>query len=226
MDRHVMLWDLRTAKCVKAYLRHEGAVTSSDVNWELNQAITTSCDWTVAHWDLLTGEITRRLTEHCGSVWCCNVDWVGQRMVSGAGPGDNDILLFDLFDGFCEVKLHGHDGSVWQVFVDWELAHRAKREMQEALKVDRDDYEDEDEEEQPKEASVEVPPEPTPLGGTVIEESIAEGGHEEPVEGQMDGEETVESPVAPVLPSNGAARRGSQSTVPSADWAKRGGRPA
>merc|ERR1719394_1742575 len=131
MDRHVMLWDLRTGNCECAMLRHEGYVTCVSVDWmDTQRAITTSCDRTICLWDLReTSDVTMRLTEHSGSVWCVDVDWPGNRMVTGAGPGDNAVRLWDLTDGFCVNEIDGHDGSIWNVFVDWEVAHKAKREL-------------------------------------------------------------------------------------------------
>lgn len=70
-----------------------------------------------------------RYNEHPGSVWCMDVDWAGRRMVSGAGPGDNCIRVWDFSDGFCAQEIFGHEGSVWGVSADWATAHRAVAEV-------------------------------------------------------------------------------------------------
>jgi len=49
-------------------------------------------------------------------------------MVTGSGPGDNSIFLWDFSDAFLEKEMHGHDGSVWALKVDWESAHKAVEE--------------------------------------------------------------------------------------------------
>merc|ERR1719265_1888402 len=109
VDRHLMLWDLRSGKLIKALLQHDQQITSISVDWPTMQAVTSSADRNLILWDVAENEVLSTLTGHPGSVWCCEVDWIGRRMVSGAGPGDNGGPSRPLANSYCEMEIEGHE---------------------------------------------------------------------------------------------------------------------
>merc|ERR1712118_277364 len=74
-------------------------------------------------WDFEAGEHLAKIEGHFGGVWALSVDWRGNRMVSGAGPCDNGIRLwdFDLERGiYCAENFQEHNETVWDLKVDWD----------------------------------------------------------------------------------------------------------
>mmetsp|Transcript_42067 Transcript_42067/g.72880 ORF Transcript_42067/g.72880 Transcript_42067/m.72880 type:complete len:310 (-) Transcript_42067:24-953(-) len=138
-DVDARLWDMETGKTVMMLQGHTGPVWTASINGESMRALTGSGDRTLKMWDLRSGSSDRtiilwdldvgdQVTKydlHCGSVWSLSVDWIGHRMVSGAGPCDNGIRLWD-FDGgehgpYCEKLMEEHEGTVWGLSVDWAV---------------------------------------------------------------------------------------------------------
>lgn len=245
-DRHVMLWDLRAGQIARAALKHEGFVTFLDVDWEQQKAVSGSSDRSIAIWDFSEGlEVEKWLTAppgsrerdcfgHAGSVWCGHVDWPGKRMVSGGGPGDNAIHLWDMDDGWLETVINGHDGSVWNVFVDWEEAHRARRELEEALRGDTDDYVDEAAEpEKTEEPPAEAVEDSLPVDAADVEIALDEDGRplspidpESNVAGAAREDQEVEAPPAAVAPELATPPKPAiQAEEVGGEWTRRGGRP-
>merc|ERR1712146_451704 len=84
-------------------------------------------------WDFEEGHELALLEGHYGGVWALSVDWRGNRCVSGAGPCDNGIRLwdFDLTRGiYCAENFLEHNQCVWALNVDWECCFWEKPESE------------------------------------------------------------------------------------------------
>merc|ERR1712098_104641 len=95
--------------------------------------MTGSSDRSIILWDFEAGEDMALLEGHFGGVWALSVDWRGNRLVSGAGPCDNGIRVwdFDLERGvLCAENLQEHNETVWDIKVDWEQCFWEKPESE------------------------------------------------------------------------------------------------
>merc|ERR1712216_939257 len=84
---------------IRSMLRHTLPVGVLDVDWTSGRAMSGSSDRTIILWDFdQAGDWLTQMEGqkgHCGGVWSLSVDWRGERMVSGAGPCDNSIRVWD-----------------------------------------------------------------------------------------------------------------------------------
>ena len=98
-DRTAKLWDLRTGRLVRDFVRHKLAITCVIVSPDGQWALTGSADGTLCQWELSSGRCRRVLEGHVSGVTCVAVTPDGRWVLSGSS--DNTLRWWDISSGSC-----------------------------------------------------------------------------------------------------------------------------
>ena len=107
------LWDVASAKELRACTGHQGWVWSVAFSPDGRQLASGSYDNSVRLWDVASAKELRACTGHQGSVWSVAFSPDGRQLASGSD--DKSVRLWDVASAKELRPCTGHQGSVWSV---------------------------------------------------------------------------------------------------------------